>query len=421
MPRKAWTKADTQYLEGNFAILSKEDLTRHLGRTWLSIQNKAHKLGLARPGFYQREWTKKEDNILREVYPKSNQEEILQKLDWDWNAICRRAERIKVQRDLSHIHSMRERDDAYSKEEIEYLKQNFEKGLKEDIAEHLDRRWETIATYARRVLGLTRDKELAYDNRFNPYEWDEEDIDILKKEYGNKNTNIELIGKKLGKTRKSITNKARKLGIKKERYFVSNQWTEGEIRIIKKYYPDGDALDILKMLPRRTWAAVKAQACILNLKRNTNILHSERRMKQLLDEIYPNEQRQDNIKPKWLKNPSTGKPLELDRYYPNLRLAFEYNGLQHYEICFGNNEQREQNRLIAQQQRDEAKQKLCANKDVTLIVVTYEDFLTIEHLKGLINKYTENIFTDNGKDGFMAEITKMHRDLTPIVGFSLDD
>lgn len=407
-----WLKTDIQYLKSNYAVLPKEDLMQCLGRTWLSVQNKAHKLNLIRPDFHQREWTKEEDNILRQLYPKGSQEEILQKLDWSWDAICRRAEKIKVQRDLSYIHSVRERDDTYSEEEIEYLQQNFEKGLKEDIVEHLNRCWGTIATYARRVLRLERDRDLAYSNRINPCEWDEGDIDILKKEYKNENTNIELISKQLGKTRRSVTNKARKLGIKKEKYFVSSQWTEEEIETIKKHYPDGDALDILKMLPRRTWAAVKAQACILNLKRNTVVLHSERRMKRLLDEIYPDEQYQDNIKPKWLKNPDTGKLLELDRYYPNLNLAFEYNGLQHYELCFGDDEQREQNRLAIQQQRDEVKQQLCDKRGVTLIVVTCDDFLTIEHLERLIAKHTNNAPVDNGKQKFLAEMMEMYKDLS---------
>lgn len=183
--RKKWTPEDDAYLRRSFATASKHDLMEKLNRTWLSISNRACKLGLTRPGYRQQEWTKEEDQKLKRFYPKGAKEEILKALArWNWDAICRRAKHIGVKRNLSNVHSVRKRK-AYSQEEIEYLQQNFEKGLKEDIITRLgNRRWETIAAYARRILGLQRDRELAYTNRVNPITVKHSDyltVDNLKK------------------------------------------------------------------------------------------------------------------------------------------------------------------------------------------------------------------------------------------------
>jgi hypothetical protein len=44
---------------------------------------------------------------------------------------------------------------------------------------------------------------------------------------------------------------------------------------------------------------------------------------------FPNEEVIYNYRPIWLRNPKTGKNLELDIYYPKLNIAVEFNGQQH--------------------------------------------------------------------------------------------
>lgn len=75
-----------------------------------------------------------------------------------------------------------------------------------------------------------------------------------------------------------------------------------------------------------------------------------------------------SIKPKWLKN-ADGNLLELDGYNKNLRLAFEYNGIQHYEVVdrWGKTDAA----LIKQQEHDIIKINKCNERDIILIIIPY--------------------------------------------------
>ena len=75
-----------------------------------------------------------------------------------------------------------------------------------------------------------------------------------------------------------------------------------------------------------------------------------------------------SVRPDFLKNPETGRNLELDCYNPDLKIAVEYNGPQHYNFPNGfmNEEQ-----FNAQLRRDALKHKLCDLNNVYLIVVPH--------------------------------------------------
>jgi len=71
-----------------------------------------------------------------------------------------------------------------------------------------------------------------------------------------------------------------------------------------------------------------------------------------------------NVRPKFLGG------LELDGYCEKLNIAFEYNGIQHYEyIPHFHRKGIEQ--FHAQQTRDRKKYKLCAERGVKLIIIPY--------------------------------------------------
>ena len=86
--------------------------------------------------------------------------------------------------------------------------------------------------------------------------------------------------------------------------------------------------------------------------------------KQMFGKPFP------KIKPKWLIN-SRGNLMELDGYCRKLSLAFEYQGIQHYEETkfFG----RSPRRTLTQQKKDDAeKRKLCLKNGVCLIEIPYK-------------------------------------------------
>jgi hypothetical protein len=97
-------------------------------------------------------------------------------------------------------------------------------------------------------------------------------------------------------------------------------------------------------------------------------------------------------RPSFLKNPTSGKSLELDCYCEKLKLACEYNGQQHYRFTpyFHKNYEA----FLNQQFRDNLKKKLCKQNNIYLIEVPYyieniEKYLTQKLIEWKTNKQKE--------------------------------
>jgi hypothetical protein len=72
-----------------------------------------------------------------------------------------------------------------------------------------------------------------------------------------------------------------------------------------------------------------------------------------------------NTRPKFMKG------LELDGYNADLNIAFEYNGIQHYEYnSFFHRDDPEN--LVRQKERDRKKYKLCREHNIDLIIIPYQ-------------------------------------------------
>jgi len=94
------------------------------------------------------------------------------------------------------------------------------------------------------------------------------------------------------------------------------------------------------------------------------------------------------IRPAWLKNPKTGWNLELDGYCSELKLAFEYNGRQHYEaisFCSSLTQEQINDNFEQQKERDKLKIKLCKENGVKLIVIPYWE----NKIKYIRNEYAK--------------------------------
>jgi hypothetical protein len=92
---------------------------------------------------------------------------------------------------------------------------------------------------------------------------------------------------------------------------------------------------------------------------------------------------------KEMKNPLTGKALELDLYCEELKLGVEYQGIQHQRIVKYYHP-RGQLDLDDQIERDQIKRDLCITNRIALVLVHYgeisECMLDTEILKLCIEK-----------------------------------
>jgi thiol-disulfide isomerase/thioredoxin len=77
-------------------------------------------------------------------------------------------------------------------------------------------------------------------------------------------------------------------------------------------------------------------------------------------------------KPSWLIN-SRGNRMELDGYSADLKIAFEYNGVQHYEINYYTDTEEKLRRRI---EDDTTKFELCKKMGVSLFVFDFNDDLS---------------------------------------------
>jgi len=104
-------------------------------------------------------------------------------------------------------------------------------------------------------------------------------------------------------------------------------------------------------------------------KRTNQESKGEAECRRVLEMIF--KKKFSKIRPDFLKNNVTGGMynLELDCYNPELRLAVEYNGAQHYKYIpyFHKNKEA----FLNQKYRDEIKRHLCRNNSVILIEVPH--------------------------------------------------
>jgi hypothetical protein len=98
---------------------------------------------------------------------------------------------------------------------------------------------------------------------------------------------------------------------------------------------------------------------------------SETILFHLVSNVFPLCIIERNIRPDWLEK------LELDIYLPEKKIAFEYQGQQHfYPIKAWGGEDAFENL----QRRDERKRQLCSQLGIILIEIDYTEPLTLNHL-----------------------------------------
>ena len=90
--------------------------------------------------------------------------------------------------------------------------------------------------------------------------------------------------------------------------------------------------------------------------------------RQIFERIY--QKPFPNTRPDFLRNPETGRNLELDGYNEDLRIAFEFNGIQHYQ--YPNWIHKTKEACLGQIKRDQFKIKKCNDIGIYLITIPYD-------------------------------------------------
>jgi hypothetical protein len=106
---------------------------------------------------------------------------------------------------------------------------------------------------------------------------------------------------------------------------------------------------------------------------------SETILFHIVESLYPEKEILRHYRPKWLEG------LELDIFVPEEKLAFEYQGIQHFIAVerWGGQKQ-----LEKQREHDARKKRLCKEFEIRLICINYDDPLT--------NEFVENVIINAG-------------------------
>lgn len=76
------------------------------------------------------------------------------------------------------------------------------------------------------------------------------------------------------------------------------------------------------------------------------------------------------VKANFIRNPKTNRPLELDCYNPDLKIALEHHGIQHYE--YPNRYHKSEDEFKELKYRDNIKSAMCQKLGIKLIIVKYD-------------------------------------------------
>ena len=89
--------------------------------------------------------------------------------------------------------------------------------------------------------------------------------------------------------------------------------------------------------------------------------------RRCIENIYGQEFK--NVRLPDIKNPNTGRNLEIDCYNADLKIGVEYHGIMHYQFCPYFHKTPED--FAKAKQRDQHKQDACKQLGIALIVVPY--------------------------------------------------
>jgi len=144
--KEEWSNEDIEVLKENYGVLSYGDIAKLLSRenaTTSAIQTKVSNLGLA-VGHW---WTKEEESVLFELYPRGEREVILSKLkNRKWKNVINKAVKLGIKREIQ----------PWTEEEDNVIIDNWETLEDFELLDLLPNRTHRSIKWRRQELGLQR-------------------------------------------------------------------------------------------------------------------------------------------------------------------------------------------------------------------------------------------------------------------------
>jgi hypothetical protein len=212
----------------------------------------------------------------------------------------------------------------------------------------------------------------------DPNSWGPKEIRLINA-YTKRGWGINTIAHKLKRSRSSVATYKKNHGLTQSRA----TWTKGEEDIIQQNWQSMSDGDLHKLIPNHTRIAIGAHRVELGLTDSScKKSQGEKRIRQLL-QIIPLPRIENG-------RHSEIEYLELDIYYPDIKLGIEYNGAQHYRpVCFGGiSKELAKENFRRQIIRDMRKKRACKEKGILLVVVPYNVYLSHKNLCKILQKYS---------------------------------
>lgn len=117
--------------------------------------------------------------------------------------------------------------------------------------------------------------------------------------------------------------------------------------------------------------------------------------REILERVFEGFDYRENVSPIWMTNPYTGRRLKLDRYYPDLGIAFRFVGMTGRQ-----NRQISDQEIEQENERNHIRDRLCRQKGVTLVQLDVnepEPWRLVERIRSGLSR-TSRLLTQSTVD-----------------------
>ena len=147
------------------------------------------------------------------------------------------------------------------------------------------------------------------------------------------------------------------------------KYADGGIKLLSKYRKTHGRNQLECVVCGHCWEAIFSNFFSLGIGCPQCADKYERRCRDAAEDVLG--LRLPKVKHPLIRNPETNRMLELDGFNEQHKVAFEYQGVQHYEKVPSSHPMFAGNKVEELKQRDAVKAARCAELGIRLIVVPY--------------------------------------------------